>query len=404
MSNNRQIADLGNLTQTVSVKDKRFGAVGNGIANDTAAFSAAAAAAPTVRVPSGTYLLNSNPTGTATWLVDDGATFTGVGRLNTNSGHVVSNVGAFRSLESDSTFYNGIFGYLEQNAAINGYGTIGLHGFARSSGGTGLAGEADLAVAACAVHDLVGSVAGVWGMYSTVARMSGVLGATHAFELDVANMGTTVPLYPHAPFAAGQTNGLWVCTGGEITESGVGSPGTASVAMGIIQNDSQVVKTAKFDKGILFHNLAIAGADGTGSGIGTAIAFASGHAMQWFNNSAQVVSEIVTTANATSGQNFRLDFSNFGLLVQDRATGQTALQIVNTANYVNGLRITPSAAGVNVALEAVGSDTKIDFQILPKGTGALKFGSFTSNADTAVTGYVVIRTNDGVTRKLATIA
>lgn len=389
--------------QSVSVKDAPYNAVGDGVADDAGAFSLAAAAASTVRVPAGTYKLNSDPTGAATWIVDDGASFTGAGRLNTASGHVVSTVGAFRSLESESSFYAGIFGYLEQSAAINGYGTIGVHGFARSAGGNGTAAEADIGVAACAVHDLAGSAGGVWALYGTAVRQSGVSGATHPLELDIANMGSTVELYPHAMFAAGATPCAWFCTGGEITASGAGSPGVASCAIGIVQNDSQATKTAKFDKGIIFHNTAISGADGTGS-IGIAVAFASGHAMQWFNNSAQVVAEVVSTCTTQANNNYRLDFSQFGLLVQDRSNGATVFQVEKTASAVNGIAIRPNATGVPGVVLATGSDTNIDLHLQAKGSGRLKFGTHVGTTDTAISGYIEVKTEDGSLRKLAVIS
>lgn len=387
------------LRESVSVKD--FGAVGDGVANDAPAFSLAAAAASTVRVPAGTYLLNTSPTA-ATWIVDEGATFTGAGRLNTLTGHVVSNVGAFRSLESESSFYSGVFGYLEQNAALSGYGTIGLHGFARSAGGTGLLAEADIGVAGVAVHDLAASNGGVWALYGTAVRQAGVGGATHALELDVANMGTEVPLFPHQMFSSGATPCAWICSGGEVTSVG-GAAGVASCAIGIVQNDSQSVKTASFEKGIIFHNTSIKGADGTGT-IGSAIAFASGHAMQWFNNSGTIVAEIVGTAVTSSANNYRLDFSNFGLIVQDRASGVVLFQIEKTASGVNGIGIRPGATGVAGELIALGNDTDIDLQLRAKGSGRIKYGTFASNADAPVTGYVEIKTDDGTIRKLAVIA
>jgi hypothetical protein len=75
------------LSQIVSVKD--FGAVGDGVTDDTAAFTAAAAYSSPVQVsvPVGTYLLNSSPVASSSvsWLVDSGATFTGAGSL-TSSG------------------------------------------------------------------------------------------------------------------------------------------------------------------------------------------------------------------------------------------------------------------------------------------------------------------------------
>lgn len=387
------------LRDVVSVKD--FGAVGNGVANDAPAFSLAAAASQTVTVPAGTYLLNSSPSA-ATYIVSEGATFTGSGKLNVVSGHVLSNVGAYRNIESDASFYNGIFGYLEQNAALTGYGTIGLHGSARSAGGTGTAAEADIGVAGFAAHDLAASNGGVWALYGTAVRQAGVNGATHPLELDIANMGSTVQLFPHAMFPSGATPCAWICTGGEVTAAG-GSPGIASCAIGIVQNDSQAVKTAKYDKGIVFHNTAINGADGA-TGIGTAIAFAVGHATQWYNNSAQVIGEIVATGVTQANNNYRLDFSDSGLLVQDRATGVTAVAVAKVASATNGIQINPAVTTANPTIAAIGSDTNIDLQLTPKGTGLVKFGTLTANADASITGYVSIRTAAGATVKLAVIA
>jgi hypothetical protein len=42
--------------------------------------------------------------------------------------------------------------------------------------------------------------------------------------------------------------------------------------------------------------------------------------------------------------------------------------------------------------------------LTPKGTGNVRFGTFTVNADTAITGYITIKDAGGTTRKLATIA
>ena len=250
-----------------------------------------------------------------------------------------------------------------------------------------------------------GSNGGVWALYGTAVRQAGVNGATHPLELDIANMGTLVPLFPHQVFAAGATPCAWICSGGEITASGAGAPGTASCAIGIIQNDSQAVKTANYDKGIVFHNVSIAGADGTGGGnIGCAIAFASGHSMQWFNNSGAIVAEVVSSANAQAQNNYRLDFSQFGMILQERSSGATIFQVEKTLNGVNGIGIRPGATGVPGELLAIGSDANLDLQLSPKGTGAVRYGTFSANADVPIVGFVSIKTNDGTVRKLAVIA
>jgi polygalacturonase len=393
------------VRESVSVKD--FGAVGDGVTDDTAAFTAAGSAAASVEVlvPSGTYLLNSNPspTGNVTWVIQKGASFAGTGTIPFLSNKIVS-TGAYRSIQSSSTFYNGIFGYLEQNAAQNTYGTIGTNSVVQSAGGSGSSPDADIAVAGFGAHNLIGSSGGVWGFYSTVLRASGVNGATHGLEIDVANFGSTVQLYPSTPFLSGVTTGIWCCAGGETTEpSAGGSPGVASVGIGIIQNDSQAVKTAKFDKGILFHNAAINGTDGA-TGNGVAIAFATRHQMLWFNNSNQVCSEIVTN-NTDITKSYRLDFSQFGLLVSDRANGADLFQVDFVSNGVNGIGIQPTVSGNGSSnIFARGSDSNLDFHIIPKGTGMVKFGTHTGSGDVACNGFIEIRDASGVVRKLMTTA
>lgn len=51
-----------------------------------------------------------------------------------------------------------------------------------------------------------------------------------------------------------------------------------------------------------------------------------------------------------------------------------------------------------------GTVTDVDVVIDPRGAGVMQLGAFSSNADAAVNGYVTIKTLDGTSRKLATIA
>jgi hypothetical protein len=62
------------------------------------------------------------------------------------------------------------------------------------------------------------------------------------------------------------------------------------------------------------------------------------------------------------------------------------------------------SAGSLVTTEARGTVSDIDYRIVPKGTGLVRFGTWTSNADAAVNGYIQIKDAAGNTRKLATIA
>ncbi len=388
------------LSQCISVMD--FGAVADGVADDLAAFEDAANSdtVTQVLIPAGSYYLSAVPTvtGSTTWVVDRNVTFTGTDILTYVGNRIVS-FGGYRSIESDPSFYDGIFGYLEQNSSVSGYGTIGIHGSARAQGGTGGAGEARLAVTAFAYNDLEGGVQGVWGLYSTVMRApagggGAILGATHGLEIDVANMGATVPIWPSTPFPQGLTSGAWICSGGESTEGGAGgSPGAASVGIGIIQNDSQAVKTASFEKGIVFHNNAILGTDGA-TGTGIAIAFATGHSMYWYNNSNQLCAEIAASGRTFASTGWRMDFTDSGVKFEDRGTGAYALAITKPAVTANGLNITGSATGNPVVVSAQGSDTNIDLIIAAKGTGVIDFRNiaFAGSAGSSA-GYLPVKVN-----------
>lgn len=394
------------LQEVVSVKD--FGATGDGTTNDLTAFQNAAnsASVTQILVPAGAYYLSAVPvvSGSVTWVIDRNATFTGTDILTYINNRIVS-YGGYESIESDPAFYNGIFGYLEQNSALSGYGTMGLHGSARTIGGAGGSGEVDIAVSAFGYNDIQGGLGGLWGLYATVLRAptgggGAILGATHGLEIDVANMGTTVAIYPAAPFQAGLTAGAWICSGGEVTvPSAGGSPGAASVGIGIIQNDSQVVKTSSFEKGILFHNTAILGTDGA-TGTGIAIAFATGHSMIWYNNSTQACAEITATGRTYANTGMRLDFAETGVVFQDRTSGVNALAIIKSAAMVNGINISGSNTGSPVKVSAAGTDTNIDLILEAQGVGVLDLRGIASVGTAgASAGYLPIKIN-GVLRKI----
>ncbi len=55
-------------------------------------------------------------------------------------------------------------------------------------------------------------------------------------------------------------------------------------------------------------------------------------------------------------------------------------------------------------LYASGAAANIDIQLVPKGTGRVLLGAWTTNADAAVNGYITVKDSNGNIRKLATIA
>jgi hypothetical protein len=82
----------------------------------------------------------------------------------------------------------------------------------------------------------------------------------------------------------------------------------------------------------------------------------------------------------------------------------TQLRIDGTVSAVNSLNVLGSVAGSAPVLGVQGSDTNIDLTLTPKGTGNVRFGTYTANMALTVQGYVEIKDSGGTVRRLAVIA
>jgi hypothetical protein len=90
--------------------------------------------------------------------------------------------------------------------------------------------------------------------------------------------------------------------------------------------------------------------------------------------------------------------SNIGFYTNSASSGLQFI-VLNAASVANRLTVTGSATGVSPVLGVNGSDTNIDLTLTPKGTGLVRFGTYTAGAPTA-TGYISIKAADGTTYKL----
>lgn len=110
-----------------------------------------------------------------------------------------------------------------------------------------------------------------------------------------------------------------------------------------------------------------------------------------------------TRVPGTANQNLAVRGQGTGgvLLGGERGVALAAVPAADSVNYVQASGV---ATGGVPSVGAVGSDTNIDLLLTGKGTGVVRVGTWTSNADAAVNGYVTIKDSSGNTRKLATIA
>jgi hypothetical protein len=77
------------------------------------------------------------------------------------------------------------------------------------------------------------------------------------------------------------------------------------------------------------------------------------------------------------------------------------MRVSNTTSAVDYLQVTGSATGnpANITMSAQGSDANINLVFTPKGTGTVKFGTFTAGI-LVQTGYITITDSGGTSRRL----
>jgi hypothetical protein len=85
-------------------------------------------------------------------------------------------------------------------------------------------------------------------------------------------------------------------------------------------------------------------------------------------------------------------------------TSDQQFRITHTGSAVNYIQVTGNIAGSSPRVLAEGSDTNIDLALTPKGTGKVRFGTFTADMTLIVQGYIEIKDSGGTVRKLAVIA
>lgn len=101
--------------------------------------------------------------------------------------------------------------------------------------------------------------------------------------------------------------------------------------------------------------------------------------------------------------NAGIDMQGTGMLV---VTNQTFGGVVFRASRPNAANdwVDIAAATTAPSVMAAGNSTNVDLLLGGKGTGLVRFGTWTANADAPVTGYITIKDAAGNTRKIPTIA
>jgi hypothetical protein len=409
---------LNTINGTASVKD--FGAVGDGVADDTAAIQAAINAIPTsgkreLFFPDGTYLINGAVTFNQrliSFVLGLSATFTGTGTVNGYSlastnwqfvRRVHDRLFVGRPLDSnDGTLWtNGPSSWsadwletelgtlaegggsssVAQLASFSERGYMAICGASKTSDNPLTSSQGTMGVAGFAVADKVvasPNVASAYAFYGE-ARRKGDAGWAHTIELDAiprsatgtGSAPTPALLTPGSPYHTQSCTGAWfACSRPEVEDGG-----DAAVGLMFVNNGGTRMSTqGRYRMGIVFDQKSILGADLTNyasaTNIGNAIALGNGHAIGWWSESATTA----PTDYVTGGTNVLYFYNSRG------ATFATTNLSTSNPN-VNYLMAFGTEAASSPTLAAAGTDSVCDVRLSPKGTA----GAVTAFGDNVTT-------------------
>jgi hypothetical protein len=106
-------------------------------------------------------------------------------------------------------------------------------------------------------------------------------------------------------------------------------------------------------------------------------------------------------SDATIGMTYNVKGSTLHAFTNSEGT-QFAINATG-ATIANRLNVAGAAAGQAPTLSASGTDTNIDLTLTPKGTGNVKFGTYTALMGLVTTGYIEIKDSGGTVRRLAVV-
>jgi hypothetical protein len=281
------------------------------------------------------------------------------------------------------------------------------------------------------------SVTGGTGSGATISFTAGVLGT-----FTITNAGSGYVEQPTVTFSGGGGSGAaaYAAVGSGAIIRGLSGSSGVTPSISFYTAGGEALRIADGGQAANYWNVQASPANGApqlrvlGSdtnvgmllstkGTGSTIFYSNGFAQQQFqiSHTASAVNYVQVTGAATGsatristqgsdanvGMDLVLKGTPFGpgFRVQNQGgTGTCFSVVVSTASVANHPRANPSAAGNPVSFSAEGSDTNIDLALTPKGTGNVRFGTYTADMTLIVQGFIEVKDSGGTIRKLAVIA
>ena len=411
----RQAKENLNLS-LINVRD--FGAKGDGVTDDAAAFNAAANSVShsggtsdnpvrtAIIVPPGTYLLNSDPIEIGSyentrwqiyWFFVPGARLTGSGRLIKN---VISNypvredwyrrwqideggrtatavpwAGINYQNGRDPNDIKGICASIQSRYSNKNQAFTALHGAAVNNC------EAD------------GVTTTAWGLYAEATRMNAAQGTVFGAEIDPVNAGEFVEVTPYL-WQRGASVGIQIAAGAEYKLSGLED---CSAAIQIDGRPDPGNGVTQYGVGINIRGKALRGIRDDNSGTGIAIAMGRGHQIAWYAPSgakATGITSYVSTPSKAASIEFYDGYTRFAT-----PNGYSALTMFHDSASDTGLLVDCRPGGVLLQPRSTSNTGALDLRLKGIQGGRVRFGTYTASALTP-TGYITIRDENGTDRRL----
>jgi len=432
---------LNAINGMVNIKD--FGAVGDGVADDLAAFTAANNSGGLVYIPKPSVAYNVSapikmdkcaclldPSASWAALTDSGNINYLRGKNMGNTSPVVEDANFWRFVDrvliggmankwtggatnsgsawlADTTNYPG---YLGVNGKLvvstsphpqqSAYGDnpFGIVTGVRTSDAL----QKAIALGCVAINDTTtpGNINGAWGGIYEV-RSTNPHWTTWGMEVNVGNStspNVSPALTPNGTVPGGITIGIQLGGGGDPSFGpAVTGPSTA----GIVFTASGA--TDGWKTGICFRRDSINGTTDVGVAEPEAIAMAARHTIRWYEGSTNTATGSVQCTNTTAGTKVRIGIVSNAVAFDNNANKPFFYAASQSASSVNRIQVTGTDTGTSPILQSAGDDTNLDLRLSAKGTGVLTFGTHTATSDTAISGFITIKDSSGNSRKLAVI-
>jgi len=267
--------------------------------------------------------------------------------------------------------------YLFRDSQLGSINTTGMWGStAASRTSDAPTGETTGALGAYMVNDYAGTGSPVGrAQYSEIQHSTSSASAQSVImEAVLKNTGgTNYAVTPYGGSGFGPSGFSMACGG----DPSYGGTANANCNYALFVNQS-VGASVTFNKGIVFGRLALTGADGTSGGgnSGQALEMGYGQGIRWISsNGTPQAGRISSVGTASTDQSIDMQFQNNAVRFLNNSSSYS-FGLSHVASGLNYLLATDAVAGSSPILSPIAgpgsSDTNLDINLTPLGTGSVK--------------------------------